>query len=49
MLKQRARLIAGTILTLDCVLITVAFFAAFWLRHDLANEERAASGRPTID
>lgn len=36
MLKQRARLIAGTILTLDCVLITVAFFAAFWLRHDLA-------------
>jgi exopolysaccharide biosynthesis polyprenyl glycosylphosphotransferase len=36
MLKQRARLVAATILTLDCVLLAAAFFLAFWVRHDLA-------------
>ena len=36
MLKQRARLVAATIFTLDCALIAVAFFLAFWVRHDLA-------------
>jgi exopolysaccharide biosynthesis polyprenyl glycosylphosphotransferase len=33
MLKERARLIAATVFTLDLALVGLAFFAAYWLRN----------------
>ncbi|MFN7942060.1 MAG: sugar transferase [Thermoanaerobaculia bacterium] len=35
MLKQQARLIAGTVFALDLALVTAAFFAAWWVRSRL--------------
>ena len=36
MLKQRARIVAAFVFSLDLALIAAAFFLAFWGRHDLA-------------
>ena len=35
MLKERARLIAATVFTLDLALVTLAFFGAYWVRSTL--------------
>lgn len=35
MLKERARIVAGSLLAIDLLLVTGAFFVAFWLRNSL--------------
>lgn len=35
MLKERARIVAGSLLALDLFLVTLAFFLAFWLRSQV--------------
>lgn len=35
MLKERARIVAGSLLALDLLLVTVAFLLAFWLRSQV--------------
>jgi len=35
MLKERARIVAGSLLAVDLLLVTLAFFLAFWLRSQI--------------